>query len=173
MEIEYGYCHCGCGNKTTLAKQSKKTENIKKGDQNKYIKQHHRRLSPLDYIINEKGCWVWQKSKFQGYGVTSKNGKNIQAHRLYYQKKYGELPKGVILDHLCRNRSCVNYDHLEPVTYAVNIQRGFRTRLNPDKVREIRLLKGILSYRKIGKIYNVSGSTIMFLIKGKTWKNII
>ena len=172
MEIEYGYCHCGCGNRTTPAKQSKKNENIKKGDLNKYIKQHHKRLSPVEYIINEKGCWVWQRSTFQGYGVTVINGKSKQAHRLYYQNKYGEIPKGFVLDHLCRNRSCVNIEHLELVTYAVNIQRGFRTKLNPTTVREIRLLKGTLSNAKIGRLYNVTGSTVAHLLKGKTWKNI-
>ena len=45
-------------------------------------------------------------------------------HRELYLVEVGDIPAGLVLDHLCRNRSCINTAHLEPVTNAVNVQRG-------------------------------------------------
>lgn len=73
------------------------------------------------------GCWEWVGaiSKW-GYG----NVKDIEnncyrgAHRFVYEILRGPIPKGLVLDHLCRNTRCVRPDHLEPVTQAVNLRRG-------------------------------------------------
>lgn len=46
------------------------------------------------------------------------------AHRYYYELEKGEIPKGLVLDHLCRNRSCINVNHLEPVTQKENVRRA-------------------------------------------------
>lgn len=46
------------------------------------------------------------------------------AHRVYYEARFGPIPAGLQLDHLCRNRGCVNPDHLEPVTCRENLMRG-------------------------------------------------
>jgi hypothetical protein len=55
----------------------------------------------------------------------------VMAHRWLYERWVGPIPDGLQLDHLCRNRACVNPDHLEPVTPAENTRRG-RVLQSPD-----------------------------------------
>ena len=70
-------------------------------------------------------CWEWMASRnIAGYGVFHIKGKTIGAHRLSYMLVKGDIPKGYDLDHLCRNRCCVNPSHLEVVTRRENILRG-------------------------------------------------
>jgi hypothetical protein len=70
------------------------------------------------------GCWQWTgRVDSDGYGRTSTGGHNF-AHRLSYEIFIGPIPKGLTLDHLCRNRACVNPTHLEPVSMRVNALRG-------------------------------------------------
>lgn len=74
-------------------------------------------------------CWVWQAALTRsGYGnfAISKT-KFRPAHVVAYELAYGSIPRvgqRTTLDHLCRNRACVNPEHLEPVTNRVNILRG-------------------------------------------------
>jgi hypothetical protein len=71
------------------------------------------------------GCWNWTAGKFpSGYGALYVNGSNRPAHRVGYELVHGPIGEGFHLDHLCRNRGCVNPDHLEPVTIRENILRG-------------------------------------------------
>jgi hypothetical protein len=71
-------------------------------------------------------CWNWTGSiKKSGYGrfhLTHSLG--VPAHRISYELTKGRIPKGLVLDHLCRNRHCVNPDHLEIVTVGENVKRG-------------------------------------------------
>lgn len=81
------------------------------------------------YIPDPKtGCWEWQKAKDpNGYGrVRRLKGRTALAHRLMYEGHRGAIPRGMVLDHLCCNQSCVNPDHLEPVTSAENSRRAYR-----------------------------------------------
>jgi len=71
------------------------------------------------------GCWIWSgQIDRQGYGRLG--GK--MAHRLTYQEVVGQIPANHHLDHLCRNRDCVNPSHLEPVTNAENVRRAAQAR---------------------------------------------
>lgn len=76
------------------------------------------------------GCWLWTGHVMAiGYGriyYSRTEGRNfkILAHRLVYEALVGPIPEGLVLDHKCRVRSCVNPDHLEPVTLVENILRG-------------------------------------------------
>ncbi len=75
--------------------------------------------------IKKNGCWIYTRSKNKkGYGRLSAWGKLSLAHRISYIVFKGEIPNGKYLDHLCRNRSCINPNHLEPVTNRENILRG-------------------------------------------------
>lgn len=74
-------------------------------------------------------CWVWTGPVDRhGYGEYRQkiNGKTYywRAHRLAYELIVGKIADGLVIDHLCRNRPCVNPQCLEPVTNAENIRRG-------------------------------------------------
>lgn len=70
------------------------------------------------------GCWVWHGRIVRGYGVLTINGRPRRAHRISYEEFAHQIPAGLQLDHLCRNRSCINPHHLEPVTPRENTYRS-------------------------------------------------
>lgn len=69
------------------------------------------------------GCWLWTGcvGKRDGYGRFTRSGLSRLAHRAGYQLLRGEIPDGMVLDHLCRVRHCVNPDHLRVVTNRENL----------------------------------------------------
>lgn len=70
------------------------------------------------------GCWTWTAARLNGYGRFALIGASRLAHRIAFEDARGPIPDGLTLDHLCRNRACVNPDHLEPTTARVNVLRG-------------------------------------------------
>lgn len=86
--------------------------------------------------ITALGCWAWTGGKRNGYGSFWRNGQHEGAHRFAYEHLVGPIPKGLHLDHLCRNHGCVNPVHLEVVTCRVNVLRGIGpTAVNARKTR--------------------------------------
>ena len=81
------------------------------------------------YVEQRGECWIWTASiRPNGYGEFRCNGRLTRAHRFAFEQMVGPVPEGLQLDHLCRNRACVNPEHLEPVTGSVNVQRGLAAR---------------------------------------------
>lgn len=79
----------------------------------------------LSKVDKANDCWLWTAALLKtGYGRFKKDGKTKLAHRVSYELLVGPIPDGLTLDHLCRERRCVNPAHLEPVTAKVNVLRG-------------------------------------------------
>jgi HNH endonuclease len=78
--------------------------------------------------VDALGCWNWLGYKRDGYGSAHRDdGRTVIAHRYVYELLVGPVPAGLELDHLCRNRPCVNPEHLEPVTRQENRRRATYT----------------------------------------------
>jgi hypothetical protein len=71
-------------------------------------------------------CWVWTSAlDFGGYPILwIGDGRSVRAHRFSYQLLVGPIPEGLTLDHLCRNKRCVNPAHLDPCTAGENARRS-------------------------------------------------
>jgi hypothetical protein len=109
----------------------------------------------LDALVYTGDCIVWGGPTRNGYGrlqfretAGCDNKSRIPAHIFAYEQMHGPIPKGMDLDHLCRNRCCVNVAHLEVVPRSENLRRGHVSRkteqewqsyrqIRPGKVREI------------------------------------
>lgn len=103
-------------------------------------------------IEPKTNCWMWLGSTMtNGYGNVQWAGKVRPVHRVVYEKYFGQVPAGLDLDHLCRQRLCCNPFHLEPVTRAENCRRSpytFKAQcrnghdMTPENVYEKRLVSG-------------------------------
>jgi hypothetical protein len=120
-------------------------------------------------------CWIWILSKdSKGYAqMWDKNYQKLRrGHRVFYEQAFG--PTEFQLDHLCRVRDCVNPDHLEPVTNAVNTQRGARAKLDPSVIESIfSMYADGATQRQIGDSLGVHNGTISRVLAKKRWGNVI
>jgi hypothetical protein len=88
------------------------------------------------------GCWEWlgRKNWRTGYGELERKYKGkryVLAHRLAYAVLVGPIPKGLTIEHKCRNRACVNPKHLEPMAFVENLKRRDRARQRDERQREL------------------------------------
>lgn len=75
--------------------------------------------------ISENGCWLWRAYRTKdGYGHFSIADRMLEAHRVAWELDRGAIPAGLEIDHICKNPSCVNPQHMELVTHAENLRRG-------------------------------------------------
>lgn len=92
---------------------------------------------------NTEDCWIWSgaisDNGYGNFGISTIEGfkKTLLAHRYIYIELVGDIPRGFDIDHLCRNRKCVNPLHLEAVSRSENINRG----LSPEIARNRQLSK--------------------------------
>lgn len=176
-----GLCRCGCGQPTPLATSSVRKYGLVKGQPRHFLTGHHRRLSPVDYVVEDRGyktpCWIWQLGLSTGgygqYSIPGGKGKSMPAHQHFYEEKYGPVPPGLELDHLCRVRRCCHPDHVEPVTVAVNNQRGLQAKLTRAQVDEIRVryAAGGVTQLELADEYGVADAYISQVVNYKTWRN--
>ncbi len=102
--------------------------------------------------VEPSGCLRWAGVMRGGYGRFWLGSRNVSAHRWAWEREYGPVPEGLEINHLCRNKWCVNADHLEAVTRQANfdysrerhmarIERGesrWSARLSREDVDRIR-----------------------------------
>lgn len=172
-----GLCMCGCGEPTSVITRKDVSHKRYTGHHASFIPGHHfKDQSKQTYKIEDRGyttpCWIWQSFLTKGYGSIREHGKRFKIHRVFYERYVGQIPEGLVLDHLCRQPACCNPSHLESVTMKVNMQRGCNTILTPDKVLEIRSLHNVLHSKDVGKMFGVASTTILEVWKGSTWSNI-
>lgn len=77
------------------------------------------------FVVSDNGCWLWQQGlNSSGYGAFWTGSGYKTAHCWSYEYFVALIPPGLVIDHLCRTRNCVNWEHLEPVMPQENVRRG-------------------------------------------------
>lgn len=189
-EVPYGFCHCGCGQKTRIATQTRNNRGERKGEPRKFVYSHSPRVQKsseerfwlkVDKSGGEDACWRWTGAHaINGYGLLWIKDKHVYAHRFSFILFNGGIADGMLVCHKCDNPICVNPKHLFSGTNNDNVQdkvnkgrspKGdkHRSTILPDvKVAEIRY-----RYKSEGakcstlaKEYNMSRGYIYRIVKG-------
>lgn len=173
-----GLCMCGCSEMTRRSPKRYGASGYEAGDFFCFITGHHRRRSPHEYLVEDRGfttpCWIWQRAKSPlGYGVVGVKGSRVRlAHRVFFQRHVGELKDGFVLDHLCRVPSCVNPSHLEQVTQQVNTQRG-RINKHAALVGTIRAMAmDGMGATKISRALGIPVPSAAGILNRRRWSNL-
>lgn len=196
-EIPYGYCHCGCGQKTNPAQYTNRKIGWVKGQPLLFVHGHNQRSSFVDrfwkYVTpgDPNECWTWRGCTRNGYGALGVNAQPALAHRVSWEIHNGPIPEGLIVCHKCDNRPCVNPRHLFLGTQLDNMRdmdaKGRRVtvcnprkgethpcaKLTPKEVVEIRQLvaQGI-SQRKVGRMFGIGQQSVGDIVHRKIWKHV-
>lgn len=122
------------------------------------------------FVVQKDGCWVWTAAMHRlGYGM-SNSRLDTYAHRAAYKRMVGDIADGNTLDHLCRNRACINPSHLEQVSLAENIRRSPRTKLTPDHILAIR--SSDMSGAALARLLGVTRQAIFRIRHHLCWKDV-
>ena len=192
-DIPYGYCHCGCGQKTNIAKITNRKCGHEKGKPYTYLLGHAIRVNTnrkgyylVGYEIKDCGydtpCWVWRHDIKAPYPMS--NGRRV--YRILYEQKYGSLPKGTQSHHKCRNKRCVNPDHIQPLSPQKHgeihggdargvVRMGndvIGKKLTLTQAQEIRKLYASREYthRKLANMYGIVHSCVLQILHNQIWK---
>lgn len=195
--IPNGYCHCGCGQKTQIAKLTDNRYGSTKGEPQKFVHNHHTSRPLAERFwekVDKRGpdeCWNWTASNTKGYGSIGANGKLHRATRIGWEMLNGPIPDGLWVLHKCDNPFCCNPSHWFLGSPADNTrdmmakgrqnrkghqakgESQWQAKLTSDKVIEIR--KRASDGEKITAIaraYGVAHTTIHKIVNRLAWRHI-
>lgn len=124
-------------------------------------------------LSTESDCLEWIGAlDREGYAMFWFEGKTERAARFSFMQSKGPLEEGLEIDHLCKNRKCVNPSHLELVTHIENMRRRDATKLEKSDIGKIRQMSEAgKTQKEIGDSFGVSKTTIGDILRGITWVN--
>lgn len=196
LNTPYGYCHCGCGQKTNIAQHTDPEKGWIKGEPYKYIFGHYHPPKPIktleerfwEYCSKDdpQSCWEWQGgTNNYGYGRFSFNNHKVLAHRVSWEIHFGPIPDGLGVLHHCDNPLCVNPNHLFLGTHQENMadkikkrrhnfgQRNGAAKLTRDDVIAIRDRASHGStYSELADYFGVKKETIAGIIHRRSWRHL-
>lgn len=174
-----GICQCGCGRPVPIATMTNAKIGHVQGEHVRFIRGHVGYLKARSKITEDlwhaedrgyaTSCWIWNGPPWSraGYCRVILNGKTRLAHRAMYEQEVGPIPRGLTIDHLCRQTSCVNPSHLEPVTRKINSRRSSLAKLTEEDAARIR--ESSESHTVVAARYGVSASLVSMIRSGKRW----
>lgn len=119
-------CECGCKKRTKTC--------VRTGKPTRFLAGHYFRdkiawipIEGIHYAIDPKrGCWLWLGCTGRGYAQAQdpSDGRMKSMHVVMWKRKHGPVPRGMVLDHVCRISICINEKHCEPVTMKTNQRRN-------------------------------------------------
>lgn len=137
----------------------------------------------LKEATHKNGCIIPKKKAMPaGYIQVYCRGIYDYAHRFVYEHHYGKIPKGLVIRHICNEKSCVNYKHLAVGTHMDNIQdkinaerqpqgiSHYRSRLTEAEVLSIR--DDPRTYAELSRQYGISRGGIKKIKDRETWKHL-
>lgn len=116
-------------------------------------------MAKMEFTVDNNECHVWLKARNnRGYGVVWHDGKLRLAHRVAWLLGTGKWPtEGLVLDHLCNNKACVNLAHLQEVPNHVNLRRAIPRGDEATEKRRLGWRKANQRRREYGPLYTVGG----------------
>jgi len=199
IEVPFGYCHCGCGQRTNIAKEANRRKGHIAGQPMRFVRGHRARLPQfrptgprpgwLEHFWEQAEpvegplatlCWRWTGAKYKnGYGKASVAGRTRYAHRLAYEEAIGEIPGRAQVNHLCDWKNCIATNHLVLGSHTINARdaasKGFLNRkLRAGNVQEMRYLhREGWALPALAEKFSIAPESVKRIVATKTqWRHI-
>ena len=140
-----GFCNCGCGERTSIAKQTDHKIGHIRGEHTFFLAGHSRRANYDNLPFEERDtgyetpCHLWTKRRTtKGYASWGDLGgqRNELVHRAVWEKANGPAPEGWTIHHKCRTRHCVRVDHLEALPHYAHEQAQLTARFEARQAQD-------------------------------------